>query len=262
MAQGWVGGVVAAARAAAPKVRVFDYNLWARYDQGFQATPWPMAERLGLPDVPSEYGVENGLEVLAQAVRAERQAVGAGTPLVPWVTPGTCGDCGGGQTDDPGRALRNQLIQLFANGATGFSVYPSVGVYDMSLWLAMRDVIELLTPFEDLLCDGTPATTTDVFPALSDTAVVSAMAATCDCPCPCAPAAFLVASSTIPHGLFTQWSIRAPTGVGHGWRLCDLATNRSVLATANGTATWTSRAEDGSVLLFSATTPCDPVNAL
>ena len=52
-------------------MRVFDYNLWARYDQGFQATPWPMAERLGLPDVPSEYGVENGLEVLAQAVRAE-----------------------------------------------------------------------------------------------------------------------------------------------------------------------------------------------
>jgi hypothetical protein len=103
------------------------------------------------------------------------------------------------------------FLQLFANGATGFSMYPSVGIYDMSLWLAMRDVIELLTPFEDLLCDGTPATTAEVFPTLSDAAVVSAMAATCDCPCPCAPPALLVASSTITHGLATQWSVRAPT---------------------------------------------------
>lgn len=73
---------------------------------------------LGSVQVPSEYGTENGLEVLAQAVRAERQAVGAGTPLVPWLTPGTCGDCGGGHPDAAGIALRNQLIQLFANGTT------------------------------------------------------------------------------------------------------------------------------------------------
>jgi hypothetical protein len=127
------GGAVAAAKAMAPKVKVLHYNLWARYDHGFQATPWPMAERLGLADVPSYYGVENALEVLAQAVRAERQAVGAGTELVPWLTPGYTSDTGGPHTNDPGIALFNQLIQLFANGATGFSMYPSLGIYDMSL---------------------------------------------------------------------------------------------------------------------------------
>ena len=48
---------VAAAKAAAPNVKVLHYNLWARYDHGFQATPWPEAERLGLAGAPSFYGV-------------------------------------------------------------------------------------------------------------------------------------------------------------------------------------------------------------
>ena len=160
------------------------------------------------------------------------------------------------------------LLVLVRAGATGFSVYPSIGIFDMSLWLAMRDVIELVTPYEDLLCDGAPATTTDVFPLncqnnqaeACDNAVVSAMAATCDCPCPCAPPAYLIGSSTIPLGRATQWSVRAPVGQRDGgWRLCDLATNKSVLANgSSGIAVWESHAEDGSVLLFSSTTPCDP----
>ena len=81
------------------------------------------------------------------------------------------------------------------------------------------------------------------------------MQATCDCPCPCHPEAVLIASSTIPPGEPTQFSVRAP-GNQSSWRLCDLGTNRSARANAEGVATWASGAEDGSVLLFAATTPC------
>ena len=40
----------------------------------------------------------------------------------------------------PGVAMRNALIQLFANGATGFNVYTADGFVDCDLWLAFRDV--------------------------------------------------------------------------------------------------------------------------
>lgn len=61
------------------------------------------------------------LDVLAAAVRAERQWVGTTVDLVPWVTPGQSGGTGGPQTGDPGGVMYNALIQLFANGATGFN---------------------------------------------------------------------------------------------------------------------------------------------
>ena len=40
----------------------------------------------------------------------------------------------------------------------------------------MRDAIELLTPFEDLIVDGSPATSTDVFPSMGEATVVSSQA--------------------------------------------------------------------------------------
>jgi hypothetical protein len=74
------------------------------------------------------YGVENGLDVLAGRVRAERMAVGTSSELIPWLTPGATGDTGGPQSADPGGFMRNALIQCFANGATGFNMYASIGM--------------------------------------------------------------------------------------------------------------------------------------
>ena len=46
------------------------------------------------------------------------------------------------------------------------------------------------------------------------------------------------------------------TQAASGWLLCDLSTNRSVSAGSDGTATWYSAAEKGSVLVFSGQTQC------
>ena len=53
MAQSWLGGVAAAAKAARPDVKVYMYDIWARYDSGYQITSWPMAAAIGLADMPS-----------------------------------------------------------------------------------------------------------------------------------------------------------------------------------------------------------------
>lgn len=152
---------------------------------------------IGLADEPSYYGVENGLDVLAGKVRSERLAVGTGSELIPWLTPGATGGTGGPpDINNPGGAMFNMLIQCWANGATGFNVYTSQGVYDMSIWrecyvaislysntyvcmcfpfqiaakcmywsntarylpaVAMRDAIALVAPHEDLVMDGVPS---------------------------------------------------------------------------------------------------------
>ena len=98
---------------------------------------------------------------------------------------------------DPGVAMYNMLIQGFASGMTGFNVYTSIGMYDMGLWLAMRDAIDVVTPHEDLLCDGAPAALT-TFSDTAAVAVVSGMAAK--------DGSLLIASSTIPHGSATSWT--------------------------------------------------------
>ena len=66
--------------------RLRRYDIWARYDSGYQITSWPMAAEIGLADMPSYYGVENGLDVLTGKVREERLAVGTSTELIPWLT--------------------------------------------------------------------------------------------------------------------------------------------------------------------------------
>ena len=120
-------------------------------------------------------------------------------------------------------------------------------MYDMALWLAMRDAIAAVTPHEDLLCDGGPAPNT-TFSSVASTAVVSAMKAKDG-------GALLIASSTIPHGLATSFTVQA-AGADASWKLCDVVTQKSVDASASGSASWKSEAEDGSVLLFAKQTPC------
>ena len=151
----------------------------------------------------------------------------------------------------------NMLIQGFASGMTGFNVYTSDGMYDMALWLAMRDAIAAVTPHEDLLCDGAPAPNA-TFSGVAATAVVSAMKAKDG-------SALLIASSTIPHGLATSFTVQAD-GADASWRLCDVSTLKSIDASSSGSASWKDEAEDGSVLLFAKQTPChqgrDPIAAV
>ena len=141
------------------------------------------------------YSLMESLDRMANNTRTERLTIGAGTELLPWVTPGqvhtqsrlptlfpfqrrllrpplflslslsvlrltrrsvtvallsaSCEQTPGtgGQPPlsanphvGPGVAMRNALIQLFANGATGFNVYTADGFVDCDLWLAFRDV--------------------------------------------------------------------------------------------------------------------------
>eukprot|EP01043_Picozoa_sp_COSAG02_P002326 COSAG02_NODE_54_length_43941_cov_54.857990_2_plen_574_part_00 len=91
IAQSWLGGAAQAATKAKPDVKNYLYDIWARFDHGFQITDWPMAAEIGLADMPSYYGLENGLDVLARTIRQEREAVGTKSELIPWLTPGETG---------------------------------------------------------------------------------------------------------------------------------------------------------------------------
>eukprot|EP00040_Diaphanoeca_grandis_P028166 m.161880 g.161880 ORF g.161880 m.161880 type:complete len:971 (-) comp31257_c0_seq1:282-3194(-) len=248
-AASWLGGVVAAMKKAVPHAKPYLYGIPAVFDEGFQITSWPVAKALGFADMPSYYGLQNGLDVLAATIRRERLAVGTQSELIPWLTPGATGGTGGAQTADPGTAMYNVLIQAFANGATGFNVYTTEGMYDMALWLAMRDAIAIVTPHEDVVCDGAPIES-DMFTAVAATAVVSGMqSAKGD--------AVLIASSTIPHGLPTAFTVRA-THADDTWVLCDCKTLKSSPVSASGFVQWTSEREMGTVLLMAKITPCHP----
>lgn len=192
-------------------------------------------------------GLENGIDVLGHAIRQEREAVGSKSELIPWFTPGETGGTGGPQSADPGTAMFNMLIQGFANGMTGFNVYTSLGMYDMDLWLAMRDAISVVTPYEDLLCDGTP-TSLSTFSETTAAAVVSAMAEQDG-------SGLLIASSTVPHGLPTSWTATVH-GADASWLLCDVATLKSATVSTGGAVKWAHPAESGSVLVMSKATPC------
>lgn len=286
IAKSWLEGAAKAATKAKPDVKNYLYDIWARFDNGFQITDWPMAAEIGLADMPSYYGLENGLDVLAMTIRQEREAVGTKSELIPWFTPGQTGGTfpiqrftrtgarplpslsssmtvamlrlwkfarmggpgtGGPQSADPGPAMYNILIQGFANGMTGFNVYTSIGMYDMDLWLAMRDAIHVMTAHEDLLCDGAPASLT-TFTDTADPAVVSGMMQKDG-------SALIIASSTVPHGQATSWTATV-AGADASWLLCDVVTLKSVSVSSSGSAKWTSPAEKGTVLFMSKTTPC------
>ena len=251
-AQSWIGGAAAAAKSVQPNAKAYLYDISAKYDAGFQITSWPMAATIGLADMPSYYGVENGLDVLARKVREERLAVGTGSELIPWLTPGATGGTGGipgGTSAEPGVEMFNMLLQLFGNGATGFNVYGCI--YDGSLWLGMRDAIALVTPYEDVIMDGSP-TEPAVLSQVAASAVVSAIV---DTGKGTGSHRMLIASSTIPYGRPTAFTVSAPFATSE-WKLCDLITNRSVVVSATGVATWTAENEDGTMLLLALDTPC------
>lgn len=189
IAESWIGGLVSAVNKSQPGIQPFFYGMSANYDRGAGVTTWPMARHLGLSASPSYYGLENALDNLAWSVRKQRLSIGAGVGLTPWLTPGEGGGTGGPQTADPGGAAFNQLLQLFANGATGFNVFATLGMYDMGIWLGWRDAIELAAAYEDLLLDGAPVAD-GVLSKISRAGVVSAMEAADG-------TAIVIASSTV-----------------------------------------------------------------
>ena len=143
--------------------------------------------------------------------------------------------------------MYNMLIQGFANGMTGFEIYAAIGMYDMDLWLAMRNAIEVMVPHEDLICDGAPGPLS-TFSETATAAVVSAMAEQDG-------SGLLIASSTIPHGLPTSWTATVH-GADASWLLCDVVTLKSTAVSSGGAVTWAHPAEAGSVLVMSKATPC------
>jgi len=125
----------------------------------------------------------------------------------------------------------------------------------MALWLAMRDAIDLVTPFEDLICDGAPAVLNQTFANAARAALLSAMHDN--------TGTLLISSSTIPHGLPTSFSVRSASADA-SWVLCNLLTGKFSHASGKG-ASWSSDAEDGSLFLFGpeaaldgAKSPCTP----
>lgn len=53
IAQSWLGGAAKAATAGKSDVKSYLYNIYARFDHGFQITDWPMAADIGLADMPN-----------------------------------------------------------------------------------------------------------------------------------------------------------------------------------------------------------------
>jgi hypothetical protein len=128
-------------------------------------------------------------------------------------------------------------------------------MYDGSLWLGMRDAIALVSPYEDVIMDGVPAEP-GVFSQVASSAVVSAMMDTgTGTGMGMSSHRMLIASSTIPYGRPTAFTVTAPYATSE-WKLCDLITNRSVVVSATGTATWTDENEAGTMLLLALDTPC------
>jgi|EP01046_Picozoa_sp_COSAG06_P029186 hypothetical protein len=52
-------------------------------------------------------------------------------------------------------------------------MYVSFGVYDMALWLAFRNAIDLVTPYEDIIMDGAPVQKTSFEPCLIDVKTIN-----------------------------------------------------------------------------------------
>lgn len=121
----------------------------------------------------------------------------------------------------------------------------------MAIWFAFRDAIALVTPYEDLVVEGVPAST-EVFSKVASTTVLSAMT---EAPDSGVGKDMLVASSTLPHGQPTVFTLTW-AAANASWKLCNLATNVSTPVSASGVTTYTSVAEHGSVLLLSTSTPC------
>lgn len=227
---------------------------------------------MGAPASPSDYYRMNLLDRLGASVRNERLAILASASprarVRPTISPGeTPGVDGlplylGSPHVTPYSVLTNQLFQMYAAGATGFALYTQTGMYDMGMWLAMRDVFEVISApnIESIILDGAPVAEGTI--ECSDQAVVNAMEAGRG-DGTAAVGSMLIASSSMPPGKAISACVRsaidyAAAGLGGAkeeWKLCDLTTNATVptTVTTGGTTTavcWSSSAELGRLMLL------------
>jgi hypothetical protein len=259
MAQGWVAQLVKMAKEMVPGLVPDVYDISAVGGVGFQIDTWSAMAAAGAPASPCDYYRLNLLDRLAATVRNERMAILAsgfpGAGLRPTLSPGETPGVDGlalylGSADvTPYSVLYNQLIQTYAAGATGFAYYTQTGMYDMGLWLAMRDVVELITPHEGLILDGAPAPDGAIFNS-SEHAVVNAMVGR--------DGSMLIAASSMPPRREVAACVRSASATKE-WQLCDLASNTMVGSTtvaSVGVICWTSAEESGSLMLFGRNTAC------
>jgi hypothetical protein len=260
MAQGWVAQLVKMAKEIAPGLVPDVYDISALDGAGFQINTWSSMAATGAPASPCDYYRLNLLDRLAATVRNERMAIlASGLPkaglrptLSPGETPGVDGLALYLDSADvtPYSVLYNQLIQIYAAGATGFAYYTQTGMYDMGLWLAMRDVFELVIAHEDLILDGGPAPDGAVFNS-SEHAVVNAMVGQ--------DGSMLIAASSMPPGREVTACVRSASATKE-WQLCDLASNTTIESTTVvsevGVICWTNAKESGSLMLFGRNTAC------
>jgi hypothetical protein len=232
VAQLWMSQLITAAQRIVPGLTPDLYDVSAIDGQGYQISSWRFIAALGAPASPCDYYRINLLDRLAASVREERLAILASdyprSGLRPTISPGeTPGVDGlplylGSAHTSAYSVLKNQLFQMYAAGATGFAYYTQTGMYDMGLWLAMRDVFELITPHEGIILDGLPLATGSVHNCSSH-AVVNGMQGL--------DGSVLIASSSMPPGKAIAACVRLSAGVTaltDGWRLCDLASNTTV----------------------------------
>ena len=260
MAQSWLGELVVGAKQIVPGLVPDLYDVSALDGQGYQINNWKSMAAMGAPASPSDYYRMNLLDRLGDSVRNERLAVLASAypraHLRPTISPGATPGVDGlplylGSPDvTPYLVLKNQLFQLYAAGATGFALYTQSGMYDMGMWLAMRDVFEVISApnIESIILDGAPVADGTVCNC-NDHAVVNAMMGRDGTD------QMLIASSSMPPGTAINACVRSTVSVD--WKLCDLTTNGTVPTTiaVNGssrtaTVCWSSEAELGRLLLL------------
>ncbi len=82
---------------------------------------------------------------IGDEVRKDRQQI-AGSDIIPWLTPGDAGVF-------PGWAMRDSVLECFANGARGILFWSS-RVWDTEGLLGYADAIRIATPVEDIIVGG------------------------------------------------------------------------------------------------------------
>jgi hypothetical protein len=126
----WIGTFVQRVKSLLPDIKIALYGASAKFNEGYQAFDWKMLGKYNIIAQPSYYGVQRVLDMVAAEQRLQRQHVNytnGEKTVIPWLTTSWAGPY-------PSQYNFDLLAHLFANGATGFSIYPSTGLDDMEIF--------------------------------------------------------------------------------------------------------------------------------
>jgi hypothetical protein len=114
---------------------------------------WQMIEEVGGWSYPGLYNGDKNLKLLAARLSREKQALKPGWMMLPTFIPlGAQSFSGGNQRTEYDFDV---MIQAFANGATGLSVFEDYYTDDPGVYLAYGKAISLAVPYEDVIINGT-----------------------------------------------------------------------------------------------------------